>query len=853
MVPALRLVLRLCFLLLAASLTALPAFTQDTTRVGEQPPPAPPPLPGALEVTARYRALADSAALAEREISRVANVETLATDVAAARERQAELQALLATVAELEYVRPERISRVRDQALIEDQRLEALLDRAIVRLEQLGALRAEWIERQRFWVTWRDSLRADPEYPLLQPELRQALSRIEVVLGQIAEGVPGVLTLQREIEVLRAETQGIIERVAAIRSGRREALLRRDQPVLFSPAFQVQLRETDWRGWRPIPVSPTGTAAFFRGNGLLLLFHLLAFLLLTLVAQRLRRLARPDEAWSGMLRHPLAVGAFVATVLVTRRYGLAPPLWDVVIWSLLAGSGAVLTTRMLTSRPLRLMVYLVAAIYPLFLLLEAARMPVPLFRLWVAGASAAGLVVFGLLARRSAARVPQRARVTWIATLGAAVWAVVLGAEILGFYLLARWIVHATVTSALVVFVVAFLVVLARGAIHTLLRIEAKGRWRFLRRVGIPFVERLVLLLQVVLVMGAALVLLDVWELTASPLESWNRIVDAGVTIAGVRITVGRLMLAVLMVYIAVLISWLLRTFVDSEVQRRWELDRGVGESINTLVHYFLITAGVLFAIGVLGVELQNFAIIAGALGVGIGFGLQNVVNNFVSGLILLFERPVRVGDTVVVGGEWGTIKKIGLRSTVVLTFDQSEMIVPNGDLVSEKVTNWTLSNPIARVLIPVGVAYGSDVEKVLEILVEAASAHPGVLAEPRPMALFVEFADSSLNFELRVWVRDIALRLEVRSKVLAEVDRRFRAAGIEIPFPQRDLHLRAVDPAVLDALGTLPRDERTDGRLQTGATAPPPREPGEELGEEPGEQAAETRPGRAARAGRRE
>ncbi|MDQ3606701.1 MAG: mechanosensitive ion channel, partial [Gemmatimonadota bacterium] len=121
------------------------------------------------------------------------------------------------------------------------------------------------------------------------------------------------------------------------------------------------------------------------------------------------------------------------------------------------------------------------------------------------------------------------------------------------------------------------------------------------------------------------------------------------------------------------------------------------------------------------------------------------------------------------------------------------------------------------------------------------------------PMALFVEFADSSLNFELRVWVRDIALRLEVRSKVLAEVDRRFRAAGIEIPFPQRDLHLRAVDPAVLDALGTLPRDERTDGRLQTGATATPPREPGEELGEEPGEPAAETRPGRAARAGRRE
>jgi small-conductance mechanosensitive channel len=226
-----------------------------------------------------------------------------------------------------------------------------------------------------------------------------------------------------------------------------------------------------------------------------------------------------------------------------------------------------------------------------------------------------------------------------------------------------------------------------------------------------------------------------------------------------------------------------------------------VGESIGTLLHYLLLTVGVLFALGAVGVELQNFAIVAGALGVGIGFGLQNVVNNFVSGLILLFERPVRVGDIVVVGGEWGTIKKIGLRSTIVVTFDQSEMIVPNGDLVSEKVTNWTLSNPVTRVVLPVGVAYGSDVQRVLQILREAAEAHPGVLADPEPQALFVAFGDSALDFELRVWVRELGLRPEVKSTVLAEVDHRFRAAGIEIPFPQQDLHVRSVDPEVVEAM----------------------------------------------------
>jgi small-conductance mechanosensitive channel len=173
-------------------------------------------------------------------------------------------------------------------------------------------------------------------------------------------------------------------------------------------------------------------------------------------------------------------------------------------------------------------------------------------------------------------------------------------------------------------------------------------------------------------------------------------------------------------------------------------------------------------------------------------------VNNFASGLILLFERPVRVGDTVVVGDTWGTIQKIGLRSTLMLTLDESEMIVPNGDLVSEKVINWTLTSPIARVFLPVGVAYGSPIARVQEILHQAAFAHPAVLEDPPPEALFMAFGDSSLDFELRVWLGDIRLRMEMRSAVLADIDRRLGEAGIRIPFPQRDVHLHSGDGAVL-------------------------------------------------------
>jgi len=264
-----------------------------------------------------------------------------------------------------------------------------------------------------------------------------------------------------------------------------------------------------------------------------------------------------------------------------------------------------------------------------------------------------------------------------------------------------------------------------------------------------------------------------------------------------VRVTIGRILLGGLAVYTAVLASWLVRNVAKSEVYGRWDFDRGVGDSISKLIHYLLITAGVLVALGVLGVELRNFAIIAGALGIGIGFGLQNVVSNFASGLILLFERPVRVGDTVIVADEWGTITKIGLRSTIMTTLDQSEMIVPNTDLVSEKVVNWTLSNPTARVIMDVGVAYGTDIASVLGILREAGMAHETTLADPPPEALFMGFGDSSLDFQLRVWVKEIQSRLQVRSTILIEIERRFRESGIEIPFPQRDLHVRSVDAEV--------------------------------------------------------
>jgi small-conductance mechanosensitive channel len=177
--------------------------------------------------------------------------------------------------------------------------------------------------------------------------------------------------------------------------------------------------------------------------------------------------------------------------------------------------------------------------------------------------------------------------------------------------------------------------------------------------------------------------------------------------------------------------------------------------------------------------------------------GLQGIVNNFVSGLILLFERPVKVGDFVQLDEQWAEIKKIGLRATVVETLDRSEIVVPNSDLVSNKVTNWTLSHRMARLVIPVGVEYGSDVPLVMKTLLESAMASSKVMRMPEAQVLFVNFGESSLDFELRVWISNIDDRFSVKSQLHQEIDSRFRQAGIVIAFPQRDLHLRSLDKSV--------------------------------------------------------
>ncbi len=267
----------------------------------------------------------------------------------------------------------------------------------------------------------------------------------------------------------------------------------------------------------------------------------------------------------------------------------------------------------------------------------------------------------------------------------------------------------------------------------------------------------------------------------------------------GHSIQVGNMQFSLLGILSAALV--LLATHVLASVWRhvfqtkilgRSDLEAGLQASITTITVYAVWAFGILVALHVFGLNTASMAVAFGALGIGLGFGLQNIFNNFISGIILLFERPIQVGDDVEINGVWATVKKINVRATIVQTYDNASLIIPNSEFISNQVTNWSFKDKRLRRRIGVGVAYGSDTEKVRETLLEIAGNTSFALKYPRPSVLFRDFGDNALIFELRVWT-DIDHMLEVETAIRFDIDRLFRERGIEMAFPQMDLHIKSM------------------------------------------------------------
>lgn len=341
--------------------------------------------------------------------------------------------------------------------------------------------------------------------------------------------------------------------------------------------------------------------------------------------------------------------------------------------------------------------------------------------------------------------------------------------------------------------------VLLRGLCRELVGVALRSRPLRIG-LGIPHRSRnrtkfwLRALLDLTIYASGLLLALVIWGVPLNEVWGWTSAALSGFTVGNVTISVTDIVVALLIFLAITALTRGVQRVMTERVFPQTNLDAGVRNSLSAGLGYVGIAIAATLAVSALGLDLANIALIAGALSVGIGFGLQNIVNNFVSGLILLIERPIKVGDWIVVGGNEGHVKQINVRATEIETFQRASVIVPNSELLSTAVVNWTHKDSYGRAEVSVGVAYGSDVDKVMEILRRCLTDHPDILSWPESSVLFQNFGDSSLDFDIRGYIASVSRRIHVQSQLRIQIYRALAEAGIEIPFPQRDVHIKNLD-----------------------------------------------------------
>jgi small-conductance mechanosensitive channel len=376
----------------------------------------------------------------------------------------------------------------------------------------------------------------------------------------------------------------------------------------------------------------------------------------------------------------------------------------------------------------------------------------------------------------------------------------ILGAALIGYVALARFIAGQLIVASTILIIAYLLIISVTGFGENVSDDDtAGGRWlrdnadldeHRREQIALP----VTLILKAAIVIGAVPFLLLLWGFDWHDISNWLRQILFGFEIGGVKISVTTVVAALVIFFFGYLAAKFFQAWLDRDVLERAGVEPGVRDSVRTGVGYIGVAMAALLAISYAGLDFSSLAIVAGALSVGVGFGLQSVVNNFVSGLILLAERPIKLGDWIIVGAHEGIVRRISVRSTEIETFDRASVIVPNSMLISDMVKNWTLHNNTGRVPVPVGVHVASDPEQVRDILLDIARQHPQVLATPEPVVLFEDFGPSSLNFVLFVYLINVNRSFAVRTDLRIAILKAFRNNGIEIPYPQSDVHLRDLD-----------------------------------------------------------
>lgn len=389
-------------------------------------------------------------------------------------------------------------------------------------------------------------------------------------------------------------------------------------------------------------------------------------------------------------------------------------------------------------------------------------------------------------------RYADQARALFIIKLSMIIIGLALIANILGYVMLGVVIVNGMINSAYSI-ILLFTAALALNAlIAVTLQTKPVQKINIVRYQANTLKNTTAKIIRVIVFVWSLFVIMKNFLVRDKVIGWFEETLGKVWEIGNLRISIGNIILFFISIWLAVQIAKFVRFILEGDVLPRLNLARGVPGAISLIMSYLIIGLGIIIAIVTTGIDLSSFAILAGALGVGIGFGLQDFVRNFISGLIVIFERPIKTGDAVQIDNLSGRVLKIGIRSSTIKTWQGAEVIVPNGNLISDKLINWTLSDQLRRIEIKTGVAYGTDIKLVMQTLLKCARDNQRILTNPEPYVLFNEFAESNLEFELRCWTSNFPEWIFIKSEIMVAIDEAFAREGIEIPFPQRDLHLKS-------------------------------------------------------------
>ncbi len=808
----LRVVRHIAFLMLIVGAATL-------VRADEPPPALAPPTP--TEVAIPVVQIAERAAFTDSQVRAIRA--RLGTDDATARITQ-NLPGMAAQIDQLEHdsvaqlaagLTPQALDDLRRQWLLIKDQLTSWTQAIGTRTDAVEQDSARLSELDQAWATTAAGARENEFPAALREPIRIAQASIRDTLTALRAQRDTLLALLGRISGLQTQVSEALSQLGFSEEQMRRGLLSADAP----PLWMMQPERAR--------IEPIGTfvrtglnrnrslaQAFLQQQSRVLVLHGIVLVLLLLTTIPLSRRVRDSEpaddmspAVRAVLTRPLSAAFLLALMVGAGLHPYAP----IFVANLLGVALIIPLTRLVrgpTAAQMRLALLLLAVM----LLASTLRRLLPPFvpaARYVLIAETIGSMVSIVFVLHPARLAKLDLTHAWRRALGVAMWSMLtlltlstIG-NLTGTVALAILLTDGVLGAATAA--VAFLV--ANRVVEALLVQAIRSDWaqrlRSIASHSRPLRRRAVRIVRALMALLWLSVTLNLFGLFTSFRESVSDALAARLTIGTLSLSLADVLTVLVTLWVSLLIARVVRVVLEEDALPHLSLPRGVPAAISVGVNYTILLIGLVLALSAAGVDPGRITLVAGALGVGIGFGLQTVVNNFVSGIILLFERPIQIGDIITLGDVNGQVRRIGFRSSTIATYDGAEVVIPNGFLVSERVVNWTLSNYQRRIEVKVGVAYGNDPTAVIAVLEGSVKSVAELLEYPAPLAVFTGFGEKSLDFTLWVWTDHQDTFATERSHVAIAVYEALRSAGIEIPFPQREPQVTSDAPVARKSAGS--------------------------------------------------